>query len=69
MHYYDELIRELSELCGILPEYWDIFGKKHTTSLDTKKAVLRVMNLKIDSADDIAKEIKERKVEAMENSC
>ena len=61
MHYYDELIRELSELYGILPEYWDIFGKKHTTSLDTKKAVLRAMNLKIDSADDIVKEIKERK--------
>jgi len=29
MHEYDELIQELSGLCGILPEYWDITGTKH----------------------------------------
>lgn len=56
----DELINELSELCGIFPEYWDIFGKKHVTSVDTKKAILRSMKLKIDSAEDIKKEIYER---------
>ena len=59
--YYNELIHELSDLCGILPEYWDIFGKKHITSVDTEKAVLRAMKIRIDSVEEIVKEIKERK--------
>jgi 4-alpha-glucanotransferase len=57
----DELVHELSELCRIIPEYWDISGKKHTTSLETKKALLKAMKLKIDSAEDTVKEIHERR--------
>ncbi len=49
----DELINELAELCGIVPEYWDIFGKKHVTSLSTKESILRSMRLKIDSSQEI----------------
>jgi 4-alpha-glucanotransferase len=59
--YYDNLIHELSEMCGILPEYWDIFGKKHVTSLDTKKAILKAMKRKVESAEDAAKEIHEQR--------
>ena len=58
---YDELIHELSNLCGILPEYWDISGKKHIASLETKKAILRAMKLKIDSDKAVVKEINKRK--------
>jgi 4-alpha-glucanotransferase len=58
---YDELIHEVSDLCGILPEYWDISGKKHIASLETKKAILRAMKLKIDSEKEIVKEINKRK--------
>ncbi|MBM4146122.1 MAG: 4-alpha-glucanotransferase [Nitrospira sp.] len=61
MQYYDDLINELSDICGIEPEYWDIFGKKHTTSIDTKKAVLRAMKLNIETAEDIANEISKRR--------
>ncbi len=61
MRYYDELVNELSELCGIASEYWDIFGKRHVASLDTKKAILRAMRINIGSAEDIAGEIHERK--------
>jgi 4-alpha-glucanotransferase len=57
MHYHDELILELSALCGIVPEYWDIFGKKHETTIETRKAVLKAMGLNIDSADEIIQEI------------
>jgi 4-alpha-glucanotransferase len=57
----DELIDELSELCGILPEYWDIFGKKHIASLDAKKAILRSMGLRIDSAGKVVTEIEKLK--------
>lgn len=59
--YHDELINELSELCGILPEYWDIFGKKHIIPVETKKAVLRAMEVKIDSIEEIKDEINKRK--------
>lgn len=59
--YYDELINELSDLCGILPDYWDIFGRKHITSIETKKAVLRSMRVNIDSIDAIKDEINRRK--------
>lgn len=63
---YDNLIGELSELCGILPEYWDIFGKRHITSIETKKAILLAMKLpdlafNTGSAEDIAREISEQR--------
>ena len=63
----DELIHELSELCGILPEYWDISGKKHITSIKTKKSILRSINLKIDSIDAILAEINKRKWQPWKN--
>src|SRR4030043_423818 len=61
VQFTDELIGELSELCGILLEYWDIFGKKHITSVETKKAILSAMKLKINSAGEIFKETNVRK--------
>jgi 4-alpha-glucanotransferase len=57
----DDLINELSELCGVIPEYWDILGKKHITPVETKKAMLRAMKMKIDSEEDVVREIHERK--------
>lgn len=62
-----EMINELAALCGILPEYWDIFGKLHTTSFDTKRAMLRAMKMHIESDDDIAREIDERKTRLWKN--
>ncbi len=61
MHSSDELINglinELADLCGIVPEYWDIFGNKHTVPIETQKAVLRTMKLNLDSEENIRKEI------------
>ncbi len=53
----DELITELADLCGIVPEYWDIFGNKKIASPETKKAVLRAMNISTDSDEEIRREI------------
>jgi len=66
-HNTDKLIHELSGLCGVLPEYWDMFGKRHVTSPDTRKAVLRAMKLRIDTDDEIVKEIRERKSQPWKN--
>jgi 4-alpha-glucanotransferase len=57
----DELITELSGLCGIIPEYWDIFGNKWITPPETRRAILRAMKLRIDSDAEIQKEISRRK--------
>jgi len=57
MHDMNGLILELSALCGIVPEYWDIFGKKHATTIETRKEVLKAMGLNIDSAEAIIREI------------
>src|SRR5574340_546334 len=56
-----EIIDELAGLCGILPEYWDIFGKRHIATPETKLAMLRAMKLQIESDDDIVREIDEKK--------
>ncbi|HAK88124.1 MAG: 4-alpha-glucanotransferase [Nitrospirae bacterium GWB2_47_37] len=58
---HDELINELAGLCGVIPEYWDIFGNKHTVSLETQKAILKIMRLNIGSEENIQKEIAELK--------
>ena len=55
------MINELAALCGILPEYWDIFGKLHIASLEAKKAMLKAMKIDIESDDAIAREINDRK--------
>ncbi|MGD1076412.1 MAG: 4-alpha-glucanotransferase [Thermodesulfovibrionales bacterium] len=57
----DELILELSELCGIIPEYFDVSGKRRIPSAETKLAILRAMKLRVDSLADIRQEVEERR--------
>lgn len=53
----DDLINELSWLCGIVPEYWDIFGNRYQASQSTKEAILRGMGIRIDTEQDISEAI------------
>ncbi len=53
MSHYDELIEQLSGICGIVPEYWDIFGNRHVASIDTKKAILKAMKIDVDSTESL----------------
>lgn len=41
----DEAVNELASLSGIEPEYYDMWGRKYVTSLETKKAILTAMGL------------------------
>ncbi len=59
---YEALREELSNLCGILPEYYDISGRRHITSLETKKKILKAMKINIDSSEDVKREIEERRL-------
>ncbi len=62
MSAYEELINELSNLCGIIPEYWDIFGCRHETPIETQKAILKSMGLKADTSSELVAEIKKRRM-------
>lgn len=61
MQINDDLIRELSELCGILPEYWDMGGTRHEASTGTQKAILCAMGINADSDEAFADAIKKRR--------
>lgn len=53
----EALINELSELCGIIPDYWDILGTRHWASPATKTAILRGMGIAVDDEDVVRREI------------
>ncbi len=57
MESYESLIHELAELKGLVPDYWDVFGTRHFTTIETKKAVLKAMGKRIDSEDALRQEI------------
>ncbi len=57
----EELIAELAALCGISPEYWDIAGRKHVTTIETKKAILEAMGIDVGSSDTLLREIRSRR--------
>ncbi len=57
----EQRINELADLYGILHGYWDIFGTWHAITPEAKKAILTAMKLKVDTVDDIEKEIYEKK--------
>jgi (1->4)-alpha-D-glucan 1-alpha-D-glucosylmutase len=44
-------LHHLSDLAGVLPEYYDIRGQRHETSDDTRHALLRAMGLVGDNND------------------
>lgn len=53
----EALINELSDLCGIIPDYWDILGTRHSASLSSKIAVLRGMGIVTDDEQALRQEI------------
>lgn len=59
MQSYNELLDELAGLCGIVPDYWDVFGVRHEASAETKQAILAAMRMRIDSVDALRSEIRE----------
>jgi hypothetical protein len=59
--YERQLIDELADICGIIPEFWDILGNKRIASFETKKAILEAMKVNVDSPGNIKEEIEKRK--------
>jgi 4-alpha-glucanotransferase len=57
MEEFDKLITELSDLVGIIPEYYDIFGTKHVTSKESRVAILSAMGLQVGAPEEVSREI------------
>ena len=50
---YDQALDRAALLWGIEPDYWDIWGRRHFTSPDTKVAILRALGVKTDTEADL----------------
>ena len=42
---YDRALDRAAQLCGVEPEFWDIFGNRHVTSRETKKAFVAALGI------------------------
>lgn len=54
------MLDQAASLCGIEPEFWDIWGRRHVTSPATKIAILKSMGVPADSPEGLARAIEER---------
>lgn len=59
-HHEEELLRELAECHGITPEYHDIWGQRHETTAQTRRAILEAMGVRVESADAMRHALAER---------
>ena len=58
---YQQLLDLAARLWGIDPEYWDIWGRKHITPDETKRAILKGMGVDADSAESLRESIEARR--------
>jgi 4-alpha-glucanotransferase len=56
----ERLVQKLAALCGILPEYYDIWGNRHETPVGTKRAILASMGHNVGDAEALREEIREK---------
>jgi 4-alpha-glucanotransferase len=54
---YKGIIDQLASLCGIEPEYTDIWGNRHKTSPETKLALLEALGVKTGSEKTLRREL------------
>lgn len=57
---YDQLLDRAADLWGIEPQFWDVWGKLHVTSADTKRAILRALGVAADDLDGLRNAIRDR---------
>ena len=57
---YQQALDRAAALCGIEPQFWDIWGKLHITSADTKRAILAAMGVAVDTAQELSQAAEDR---------
>lgn len=49
----EDAIRALAEKCGVQQQFWDVFGKEHTTDIETNTAILKSLGYDCGSEDSL----------------
>src|SRR5579859_2098186 len=57
---YNEALDWAAKVWGIQPDYWDIFGKHHVTSPETKRAILESLGIPAGSKETLEHALEER---------
>jgi 4-alpha-glucanotransferase len=57
---YNEALDSAAKVWGIQPDYWDIFGKHHFTSLETKRAILESLGIPAGSKEALERALDQR---------
>lgn len=60
---------DLARHCGVHPDYYDIWGKRHEVSEQTKRAVLAAMGYHVDSEEDVRGAWQARREDAWRPGC
>jgi 4-alpha-glucanotransferase len=58
---YTQLLDQAARLWHIDPEYWDIWGRKHITSDETKRAILQGLGVRAENAESLRASIDARR--------
>jgi 4-alpha-glucanotransferase len=58
---YQHLLDLAARLWRIDPEYWDIWGRKHVTSVETKQAILKGLGVNAETAGGLQESIEARR--------
>lgn len=57
---YAQALKRAAAACGVEGEYWDIWGRRHETSVETCRAILESMGVQCGSREAIDAELEER---------
>jgi 4-alpha-glucanotransferase len=56
---FDKLLERAAALFGIGDGYWDIWGRHHATSMETRQAILRALGVEADSSSGLERSLAE----------
>ena len=57
---FEQLLDRAASLCGVEPEFWDIWGRHHVTSTASKQAILGAHGIAAGSAEELRRSLAER---------
>jgi 4-alpha-glucanotransferase len=57
---YEQLLERAAAQCGIDAFYWDIWGRRHETTTDARRTILRGLGLRADNARELEQSLAER---------
>jgi len=60
---YQEAVARAAELWGIEDGYHDIWGRRHSTSLEAQKAILKSLGVRVDTLEQVREAVERRLME------